>query len=98
MDPEPLLAGGTGSESRLQSMPAFLPDRLEAGTHNVAGHFLRMHQHGIVFAVVQESGGHESRTDVCETDGKFLDVSQLLQRIDVRVLETFGGRIGRSSP
>ena len=37
MDPEPLLWGGTGSESRLQSMPAFLPDRLEAGTHNVAG-------------------------------------------------------------
>ena len=36
-DPEPLLAGGTGSESRLQTMPAFLPDRLEAGTHNVAG-------------------------------------------------------------
>ena len=65
--------------------------------HNVAGHFLRMHQHGIVFAVVQESGGHESRTDVCKPDGKFLDVSQLLQRIDVRVLETFGGRIGRSS-
>ena len=37
VDPEPLLAGGTGSESRLQSMPTFLPDRLEAGTHNVAG-------------------------------------------------------------
>ena len=36
-DPEPLLAGGTGSESRLQTMPAFLPDRLEAGTHNMAG-------------------------------------------------------------
>jgi len=67
------------------------------GTHNVAGHFLRMHQHGIVFAVVQESGGHESRTDVCKPDGKFLDASQLLQRIDVCVLETFGGRIGRSS-
>jgi hypothetical protein len=49
-----------------------------------------MHQHGIVFAVVQEPGGHESRTDVCKPDGKFLDVSQLLQRIDVRVLETFG--------
>ena len=56
-------------------------------THNVSGHFLRMHQHGIVFAVVQEPGGHESRTDVCKPDGKFLDVSQLLQRIDVRVLE-----------
>lgn len=37
MEPDPLLAGGTGSESRLQSMPAFLPDRLEAGTHNIAG-------------------------------------------------------------
>ena len=36
-DPEPLLAGGTGSESRLQTMPDFLPDRLEAGTHNMAG-------------------------------------------------------------
>lgn len=37
MDPQPLLEGGTGSESRLQSMPTFLPDRLEAGTHNIAG-------------------------------------------------------------
>ncbi len=34
---EPLLAGGTGSESRRQEMPDFLPDRLEAGTHNVPG-------------------------------------------------------------
>ena len=36
-DPVPLIKGGTGSESRRQSMPDFLPDRLEAGTHNVAG-------------------------------------------------------------
>ena len=34
---EPLLYGGSGSESRLQRMPDYLPDRLEAGTHNVAG-------------------------------------------------------------
>lgn len=33
----PLLAGGTGSDSMLQDMPDYLPDRLEAGTHNVAG-------------------------------------------------------------
>lgn len=33
----PLLAGGTGSNSELPEMPDFLPDRLEAGTHNVAG-------------------------------------------------------------
>jgi len=34
---EPLLRGGTGSESRNQAMPDYLPDRLEAGTVNVPG-------------------------------------------------------------
>lgn len=33
----PLLEGGTGSLSAQQEMPDFLPDRLEAGTHNVPG-------------------------------------------------------------
>lgn len=33
----PLMHGGSGSESLLQSMPEYLPDRLEAGTHNVCG-------------------------------------------------------------
>lgn len=35
--PEPLLRGGTGSESICQEMPAYLPDRAEAGTGNVPG-------------------------------------------------------------
>lgn len=35
--PKPVLEGGTGSLSRLQAMPDFLPDRLEAGTQNVHG-------------------------------------------------------------
>ena len=35
--PEPLLRGGTGSESLIQEMPDFLPDRGEAGTQNVPG-------------------------------------------------------------
>lgn len=34
---EPLLQGGTGSESAIQAMPDFLPDRLEPGTLNVPG-------------------------------------------------------------
>jgi selenocysteine lyase/cysteine desulfurase len=34
---KPLLYGGSGSESREQAMPEELPDRLEAGTHNVCG-------------------------------------------------------------
>lgn len=33
----PLMEGGTGSASAQQEMPDFLPDRLEAGTHNVPG-------------------------------------------------------------
>lgn len=33
----PLLSGGTGSNSALAGMPEFLPDHLEAGTHNVSG-------------------------------------------------------------
>ena len=34
---KPLLFGGTGSNSADMLMPDFLPDRLEAGTHNVSG-------------------------------------------------------------
>ncbi len=32
-----LLEGGTGSNSKLPEMPDFLPDRFEAGTHNMPG-------------------------------------------------------------
>ncbi len=35
--PEPLLCGGTGSNSMDAAMPEFLPDRAEAGTLNVPG-------------------------------------------------------------
>ena len=35
--PKPLLEGGTGSISLSQEMPDFLPDRIEAGTHNMPG-------------------------------------------------------------
>ena len=34
---QPVLSGGTGSASLLREMPGFLPDRLEAGTHNICG-------------------------------------------------------------
>ncbi|MBQ3404919.1 MAG: aminotransferase class V-fold PLP-dependent enzyme [Oscillospiraceae bacterium] len=36
-DPVPLLYGGTGSDSKPVTMPEYLPDRLEAGTHNMPG-------------------------------------------------------------
>ena len=61
-DPTPILEGGTGSESLKQSMPQFLPDRLEAGAHNIAGvaglleglRFLRRRD-------IRWIAGHESR-------------------------------------
>lgn len=34
---KPLMSGGSGTDSINQYMPEFLPDRLEAGTHNVCG-------------------------------------------------------------
>lgn len=34
---EPLIAGGTGSISHTMDMPAFLPDKFEAGTQNLPG-------------------------------------------------------------
>lgn len=35
--PAPVISGGTGSDSALEVMPEYLPDRLEAGTHNMPG-------------------------------------------------------------
>ena len=35
---QPLIQGGTGSDSIRQEMPEYLPDRLEAGTMNVPGY------------------------------------------------------------
>jgi len=36
-EPEPLIRGGTGSDSGSESQPGFMPDRYEAGTVNLAG-------------------------------------------------------------
>jgi len=36
-DGKTLIEGGTGGNSQLPEMPDFLPDRLEAGTHNMPG-------------------------------------------------------------
>lgn len=37
IDPEPLVRGGTGSNSELEEQPEFWPDRLESGTPNAVG-------------------------------------------------------------
>jgi cysteine desulfurase family protein len=37
MSPRPIMRGGTGSRSDLETQPDFMPDRFESGTLNVAG-------------------------------------------------------------
>ena len=58
-DALPLIEGGTGSESLRQSMPDFLPDRLEAGTHNVPG--IAGLEAGIAFVRAQHINTSNSR-------------------------------------
>jgi len=58
----PLMQGGTGSNSLRQDMPDFLPDRLEAGTHNIPG--IAGLLEGIRFLRrigIDKIGAHESR-------------------------------------
>lgn len=67
---DPLMEGGTGSLSAQPTMPDFLPDRLEAGTHNVPGAAGLLQ--GIRF--VQETGlrnirSHENRLKAMAADG-----------------------------
>lgn len=58
----PLMAGGTGSDSRNPDMPEYLPDRLEAGTHNIPG--IAGLREGIRFVREQGTqaiGAHETK-------------------------------------
>jgi selenocysteine lyase/cysteine desulfurase len=53
----PLIDGGTGSLSSEITMPGFLPDRLEAGTHNIAGIF------GLRAAIANRPSSRHSQND-----------------------------------
>ena len=74
----PLLSGGSGSDSIPQTMPDYLPDRLEAGTHNVCGiaglregiRYVRQsgldsiyaHENTLIHSMVSELAGVEGLT------------------------------------
>ena len=83
--PEPLMSGGTGSESLIQNMPQYLPDRAEAGTHNVVG--IAGLCEGIKYVLskgVENIGGYEAR--LCH------ETAERLSRVPL--LEVFSGRVG----
>ena len=66
---EPLIAGGTGSLSHTEDIPAFLPDRFEAGTMNLPG-IAGLHA-GLQF--LTETGMERIREHELALTGRFLD-------------------------
>lgn len=85
MTPDALMSGGTGSESLMQSMPPYLPDRAEAGTLNVVG--IAGLCEGIRYVIdkgAERLGAYEAR--LCR------EAARRLERIPS--LEIFSGKAG----
>jgi cysteine desulfurase family protein len=69
VEPEPLLRGGTGSQSELEVQPDFLPDRYESGTLNAMG----IVGLGAAAAYLQEVGVDRVRDRLTELGRRFRD-------------------------
>ena len=65
----PLIRGGTGSASELETQPGFLPDSLESGTLNVVG--IAGLNAGVRF--VLDQGVETIQRHECTLNGRFLD-------------------------
>ena len=85
---EPLISGGSGSDSILQQMPEFLPDRLEAGTHNVPG--IAGLLAGIEYVL-------ETGTDTVAAHEECLRRLMLEELAELPGLEVFAGEPGSQS-
>lgn len=66
---EPLIAGGTGSASDLEEIPAWMPDRFEAGTLNLPG----VYGWEAALAFVEETGIAALRAHELDLTRRFLD-------------------------
>ena len=84
---KPLLCGGSGSDSISQFMPDFLPDRLEAGTHNVCG--IAGLLEGIKF--VKDKG----TSNIFRHERKLLEL--MIDTLADPDIELFSGEDGRQS-
>lgn len=87
---EPLIAGGTGSASDSADMPAFLPDRLEAGTLNLPG-IIGL---GAGLAVLGKEGPEKERAHELALCRLFLSGLSALPDIAVRGPKTAEERVG----
>ena len=73
---EPLIAGGTGSVSHTEEIPAFMPDRMEAGTLNLPG--IMGLRAGLLW--LKQTGTGRILAHERELAEAFLDVARLLER------------------
>lgn len=78
---KPLMHGGSGSNSISQLMPDFLPDRLEAGTHNVCG--IAGLKAGIEYI------RHKGRDKILDHEKKLLKI--MLKQLEGGPFELFSG-------
>jgi len=74
-----IMQGGTGSNSRLDTMPDFLPDSLEPGTHNMPG--IAGLRRGIEYVL------HRTPTAILEHERKLIGIAadelKMLRRVHV---------------
>ncbi len=109
--PKTLLEGGTGTLSALSEMPDFLPDRLEAGTHNVPGaaglleglRFVRarrekrifLHEHALLERTVAALSGRRNLT-LFTSEGLRCQTGVLSMRFDALDCEEAGNLLGEA--
>ncbi len=107
----PLIEGGTGSRSADVLMPEFLPDRLEAGTHNIPGiagllagiRFVKMRgiericrEERVLAAVAAEGLRQIPGTNVFAEDGLFAQTGVLSFRHSRLSSEVFAERLAEN--
>lgn len=85
---EPLLSGGTGSVSHLEEVPAFMPDRFEAGTLNLPG-IMGLHA---ALVWLEQEGIHRIRSHELALTARFLEGLRDIPRLRAAGREDIQGR------
>ena len=90
---DPLISGGTGSISHLETLPDFLPDRFEPGTLNLPG-IAGLHA---ALAFLREEGIEKIRSHELGLTGLFLDEIKDIEGLRLLGLPGPEGRTGAVS-
>ena len=85
---EPVISGGTGSVSDSEEIPAFLPDKFEAGTLNIPG----IVGLGAGLKFIEETGIENIRKKEMELTEKFIDGVRDIDGFEVVGIDGIEGR------